>query len=242
MVLTEFKDTSMKLTLILTLMFCFITTVDAAEKRAYKDIPFAALTAETQAEPVDAGDNHIAIAWWVTYEYWASIFARDQSMDEAIRAEVLQALEGYGLIGVVQADISMFGAFNFYDKQQVADHMYFKYTNERNESQVIPTSNNISNDLKLMLEQIKPSLEAALGNMGTHFYIFVVDDKNPDGSRLLDPYKTGQLEIGLQKKSGQKMVVQFNSPLNSLFVPKICPNGKPAHISWNYCPWSGKKL
>jgi hypothetical protein len=37
-------------------------------------------------------------------------------------------------------------------------------------------------------------------------------------------------------------MAELELPLDSLFVPRLCPNGKPAHVSWDYCPWSGKKL
>jgi hypothetical protein len=36
--------------------------------------------------------------------------------------------------------------------------------------------------------------------------------------------------------------VVLETPLNSLFVPRTCPNGKPAHVSWKFCPWGGERL
>ena len=232
----------MKYILLLVLLTCFFPEVEAAEKRAYQDIPISAIMTETQGEPVNAGDSHIAIAWWVTYEYWASIFARDPNMTQQAKDEVLNTLRGYSFVGVVQADISMFGAFDFYNEQHAIDNLSLTYKNDQNKTQSVTINQQPNNDISLMVAQIKPTLEAALGNMGSHFHIFVIDDQDAQEKRLLDPYKKGEFTVSMKKRSGDAMSVIFETPLDSLFVPRTCPNGKPAHVSWDYCPWSGKKL
>jgi hypothetical protein len=232
----------MKYLITVALFFSALTAAQAVDKRAYQDIPISAIMSETQGEPLNAGDSHIALAWWITYEYWASIFARDPNMTQQAKDEVLKAIKGYSFIGVVQADISMFGAFDFYNEQQVIDHLNLHYKDDQNQTLPVTINKQPNNDIALMVAQIKPIVEAALGNMGSHFHIFVINDQDKQGSRLLNPYENGEFSVHMKKKSGDAMTVKFETPLDSLFVPRICPNGKAAHVSWVYCPWSGEKL
>ena len=59
---------------------------------------------------------------------------------------------------------------------------------------------------------------------------------------MVDPYLQGLISVQIAKRNGDLMTADIEMPLNSLFVPRKCPNGKDAHISWKYCPWSGKLL
>jgi hypothetical protein len=36
--------------------------------------------------------------------------------------------------------------------------------------------------------------------------------------------------------------MKIEMPIDALFVQRMCPNGKPAHVSWVVCPWDGGKL
>ena len=63
-----------------------------------------------------------------------------------------------------------------------------------------------------------------------------------DGKRILDPYQPGGLQVDLKRKNNQPLQAKIEFPLNSLYVPRRCPNGKPAHVSWKFCPWTGAKL
>ncbi|MBW4643856.1 MAG: hypothetical protein KME23_12850 [Goleter apudmare HA4340-LM2] len=60
--------------------------------------------------------------------------------------------------------------------------------------------------------------------------------------KIGSPYKSGKLNISFNGKGNQQIGSVVNLPLNSLFIPRLCPNGKPAHVSWKYCPWDGTPL
>ena len=81
-----------------------------------------------------------------------------------------------------------------------------------------------------------------MGNLGKNMHFYVLNDKSKSFPRLLDPYRKGQINIQLSRKDDVLMTASIEMPLNSLFVPRKCPNGKDAHISWKYCPWTGKRL
>ena len=100
----------------------------------------------------------------------------------------------------------------------------------------------INPDLQVVLSVFKPILGSALGNMGNSMHFFVLNDLRDTSERLVDPYSKGNLSFHVVKRSGDQLEANIELPLNSLFVPRKCPNGKDAHISWYYCPWTGEKL
>jgi hypothetical protein len=81
-----------------------------------------------------------------------------------------------------------------------------------------------------------------MGRLGENLNFFVYEDQNKDG-RVISPYSPGALKVTLAHKDGAALdPFVFELPLDSLYVPRHCPNGKPAHVSWVVCPWDGTKL
>jgi len=228
--------------LITIILSIFISTCYAVDRKEFSSINLKDILKDTQAQPDNAGDKHLSLVWWVPYEYWASVFSRDPNISEDIKKEILGTLEDYTIIAIVQSDISAFGAFSFYPKDFISKNLKVTYTNANKKISKITPSLTYSDDLKLILSEVTPVLKAAMGNMGANFNFYIFNDIGDKGKRILDPYKNGRLEVSLKKQSGEDIHVSFQTPLNSLFHSRICPNGMPAHISWKYCPWSGKKL
>ena len=212
----------------------------ALERKELASVSMNEITSDTQAQ-AESGDDHLAVVWWVPAEYWESIFSRDANISPALREEMINVLNKYAVIGVVQADISSFGAFSFYSKERVLESLGVNYSSNGSVATLLPEEN-VSKDMLLLMEQMAPILKAALGEMGANFHFYIYSDRKPDGGRVLDPYKKGTLEVQLKNGDGQDLRVAFRAPLNALFVPRLCPNGEKAHVSWNFCPWSGKKL
>lgn len=229
-------------TFLILLVGILALNCEAVERRSYANVPINEFTEETQTQPENAGDNHLTLVWWVPYEYWASVLSRDPSMNKLALQQTLDVLRNYMLIAIVQADVSPFGTFDFYSNEEVAKNLSTSYTQSSNDSIEIAPTSSISGDMQLLLSQMTPILKAAMGNLGSNFHFFVYNDRRGDDTRVIDPYNSGLLSVQLKKSGGEFMEVSFPTPLNSLHVPRICPNGKPAHISWSYCPWSGKKL
>jgi hypothetical protein len=226
----------------LSLLAAFaIAPAGAIEKLPIKDIPSAALTTDTQIQ-FDSGDTHIGLVWWIPYEFWQSVFARDEQTPAHLKKDILDTLNGYSILGVVQADISAEGAFSFYSKADISKTLKVAHRNAAGASKGLKALPKIDQELQLMLASITPILTAAMGNLGQNFHFYIYTDKIPDGGRLLDPYKVGALKFDLATKAGKKLSGQLDLPLNALFKPRLCPNGKPAHVSWKFCPWTSKEL
>ena len=216
--------------------------VNAAERKSLKDVVTDQITKDTQSTARGAGDNHLALAWWVPLEFWAAVLARDPSTSETDKRLMLDAMSEIFLIAIVQADVSNLGAFTYYSKQDIEETMRISFTDAANNKRRLLPLQQINADLKIVLSVFKPILEAAMGNLGSNLHFYVFSDKIGDTGRLIDPYRQGLIDVRLERKDGAMMTASIETPLNSMFIPRKCPNGKDAHISWKYCPWSGVRL
>ena len=214
----------------------------AAEKKPLKDIDTEAFTSDTQVTPKGAGDKHIALAWWIPNEFWESLLSRDATTSASEKKAMLDAMSGVSLLAVVQADISAVGAFQYYSKEEIEQSMTLSYTGADGQKQRLPPLQTIAPDLEVVLGVFKPILGAAMGNLGNNLHFYVLSDRSKSSPRLLDPYRNGQIDIQLARRDKVLMDARVELPINALFVPRKCPNGKNAHSSWKYCPWTGEQL
>lgn len=214
----------------------------ASEIKPLEHVDVDALTGDTQTVAKGAGDHHVAIAWWMPRELWGSILARDMSASETNKQAVLDAMAGISVLAVVQADLSSLGAFNFYTREEVEERMALSFTDSEGTTQKLQILQKPNPDLEIFLGLMRPVLGAAMGNLGQNMHFYVLDERSSASPRLLDPYQVGRLDVRLTRKDGRVMDAQVEMPINALFVPRTCPNGKEAHISWSFCPWDGTRL
>jgi len=218
----------------------------AAEKKTFKDVDLTAFIKDTQialqAGVDEGGTNHIAIAWWVPIEYWEVVLSKDASVTPQDKQNLLDALQGTSLLAVVQADVTARGAFQFYSKEEVEKTMELKIPDDTGKLQKVKPIDAVSPELKTMLTVVKPILGNAMGNLGTNMHFYVLNDVRDDSDRVLSPYTSSQIDIKLLRRDGKVREASIPTPINSLFVPRKCPNGRDAHITWKYCPWTGQPL
>ena len=218
------------------------------ERMRLEDVRLEPFAQGTQVAPGGGPQSHMALTWWIPYEYWAVAFLADKSMSPAVREQALSILRGFSLIAVVQADIDDRGMFGFYDQAQVASAMRVTFTSGAGTRELVPKAE-VGPELMQLLGFLKPVLASAMGNLGANMHFFVFDDvdagpgaERAATGRLLDPYAVSTLKVALRTKAGVELLGSVETPVDALFVPRRCANGKPAHVSWNYCPWDGKPL
>lgn len=220
----------------------FATGAFAADRKALADVDSDAFTTDTQVSFKGSGDDHISLAWWIPNEFWESLFARDTSTSDAEKKSMLDALSDVSLLAIVQADVTDLGAFNFYSKDEVEGTMKLSYLDADGKKHKMKTMKKINSDLTVVLAIFKPILGAAMGNLGNNMHFYVLSDKSRSFDRLLNPYRKGKISIQLKRRDKKKLNADIGLPLNSLYIPRECSNGKEAHVSWTHCPWGGERL
>lgn len=220
-------------------MISLASFAHAIDRKEITDIDLNVLTVEGQV--MTGGASDLALVWWIPAEFW-EVSMRQESMvpDEQVN-QVMGVLKNYSVLAVVQANVSPFGSFQFFEKEQIMKGMNVEFVRPDGSVEAISHTEPSDPDLRIMLDQMRPILAQAMGSLGQNFYFFPLPDVDDDGERLLSPYDKGMIRVKLLNADAVH-TAELELPLDSLFVPRLCPNGKPAHVSWNYCPWSGKKL
>lgn len=175
-------------------------------------------------------------------EYWYVALTNTASISQSRRDATCDLLNGLLVIGVLVMEVTPLGGLDFYTKDELLKGMVINYVDSAaNEHQLDPIAE-IDPDVQLILDNVRLVMASSMGRGGASVEMVVVADTNSDGTRLVDPYVSGKLVVGLMSRKGAPVYLEVEMPFNSLFVPRLCPNGKPAHVSWRYCPWTGEPL
>jgi hypothetical protein len=217
------------------------TTVDAIEQRSAQQIPIEELFNETYR--FDIASDSLGIAWWISWDYWKTAFLQDKQISPTEIQSFESELRPVFMLAVVQANVSSEGNFDFFSEEKIQRGLKVTYINRDGKAITLKPIEKISPNLSLLQQSLRPMLSKAMGKFGQNVWLFVYSDVDSSGKRIVSPYEPGELRLSLADKNGVKRSqLVFEFPLNSLFVPRLCPNGKPAHISWKYCPWDGTNL
>ncbi|HUU23277.1 MAG TPA: zinc ribbon domain-containing protein [Phycisphaerae bacterium] len=228
--------------LILGLVVVLSTASLSAQKRPHNEVSQSRLIKETQVQP--GGHDCVDVVWWVPLEYWQVAFSQNKEMTREQREEFMDALRPYFLLGVVRAEVSPMGQFRFAGEEEVLQGLVATHVDARGKKHILKRPREINVQTQSVLGAIRPVLAAAMGPMGKSFHLYVYEDQDEKGRRMVSPYQKGKLVVELQKLGKlPASKAEFETPLDCLFVPRKCSQcKKEAHVSWNYCPWCGRKL
>lgn len=214
----------------------------AAEKKPILEVEQDAMLVDTQPEVLGVPADHFTVYWWIPHEFWQVSFAHDEALTDAAREQLLESMDNVSVLAVVQADIGLLGNFDFYPKEEIKRNVALSFTGADGQAQRLPLLEVVDPELQLFLDGMKPILSASMGPMGENFHFFVLSDDTETGERTLNPYEEGKITIELLTRDEERMKSELYLPLNSLFVPRKCPNGRDAHVTWKFCPWTGQPL
>lgn len=211
--------------------------VSAARLKDPSQVESAQLTRDLQ-KMVNAS-RQLSLVWWIPQEFWQVSLAKDKTLNEAGRDQMLNVMASVDVVAVVQTDVSAMGSFDFYPRAEVEAGLQLTHVAPDGRRTRLKTIEP-KGDVQLLLAQLKPVLQGAMGNLGANMHFFTYP--RGKGARVLDPTVKGQLEFAMKVRSGSTQQVQIETPINALFEPRLCPDGREAHVSWNFCPWDGSRL
>jgi hypothetical protein len=210
----------------------------AAEKKALGDVDSSVLIRELQQMSNDQG---IVVAWWMPSEFWEVALASEKQLTPAQMEEVMKVLRQYTFIAVVDGEVGG-AAIDFKDRAAVAKSMSVEVLNGAGKSRKVDPVDPVPDDVQPLLTVLVPAMGAAMGNLGRNLHFFVFKDQEKD-ARIFSPFEPGSVVVKLSGRERRPDIsLAIDRPVDSLLVPRLCANGKPAHVSWTYCPWDGKKL
>jgi len=221
------------------LAVCLLASnLGAAEKKALADVDSSVLIRELQQMSNDEG---IVVAWWMPTEFWEVALSNEKSLTPAQMEDVMKVLRQYTFIAVVDGEVGG-AAIDFKDRAAVAKAMSVEVLNGAGKSRKVAPVDPVPDDVQPLLTVLVPAMGAAMGNLGRNLHFFVFQDQEKD-ARIFSPFDPGAIVVKLSGRERRPdITLSIERPVDSLLVPRLCANGKPAHVSWTYCPWDGKKL
>ncbi len=227
---------------ILTTLFAaaLLTEAVAVERKAINQINPDELVAETQQDVAQSREQ-IAFVWYLPLEYWQATLNRNLDLTPEEKERILRTVTGLTVIAVVRGECPQSGPVRYYSRRELQKTVRFFRVDANGERYPLQPYLSVTAPVRMLIGSITPVLGGTIGSLGENLHFFVFNDQTGNRERLLDPAQPGGLIVELAGKEN-KLQAEFEFPLNSLYVPRKCPNGKPAHISWRYCPWTGKKL
>ncbi len=179
--------------------------------------------------------------WWIPSEFWMAAFAK---ANPALAEQARSILQPYSMLAVVQADMSPTGGMAFYDKASIRERLEASFHTKAGEKASLPEATNPDMAMESLLMVLSPIVANAMGKMGQNMHFFILDMTGAaTGARIASPYDSGTVSVTLAAtKTIPRREFEFALPLNVLYKPRICPNGKKADVSWRYCPWDGSPL
>jgi hypothetical protein len=163
------RDTMKKLLFLAMIVLAATTYSIAAEKKSIKNIDLDALAGDTQVVLKGTGDEHLALAWWMPNEFWQLTFARDTTTSETDKEAMLNLLSRVSLLVIVQADITSFGAFKFYSKEEIGKKMFVSFTNARGKTPRLRAMKTINPNLELVIDVMKNPAASSGVSQGIDF-------------------------------------------------------------------------
>lgn len=206
----------------------------AAERKPIAEVSVDALIRETQSTV--STPRRLDLAWFVPVEFWQAATS-GRSADPVERETLIAAINSYFMIITVQADITPLGSFDFFEMKPQSLYLADPSTTAKLE----PLSE-LPPQMAAVIGVLKPIMSQSLGPMGQNLNYYVYADQD-DGARRVSPYEKGAIEVAMIGRDGEaRSQHRIELPLDALHVPRLCANGKPAHISWVHCPCDGEKL
>lgn len=197
-------------------------------------VDLQALTTETQR--VSQEVNTIRLVWWIPIDYWQVFADQNPSMTPDQTEELLQILNPYLLVVVVDGKTGPFGNVTYMSESDIRTNLQLLDSQDIS-YRSLPTEQ-IDANTQSFLSIIKPIFANLLGPLGQNMHFFLFPSKDNNGQLIANAKEEGGFSITLAEE-----VFKWRLPLGSLLPPKTCPVcGEQMSGAWKYCPWDGTKL
>jgi hypothetical protein len=181
-------------------------------------------------------ENHMTMVFWIPIEYWQAVADQNPSMTPDQTEQLLQLLEPYILIGMIDAQKGAFGSMTFTSENDIRANLRLIDSQGVSYQSLPPTA--IDPATQNLLAILKPMLANQFGSFGQNFHFFLFLSKDDKGQMIASTKKEGNFSLKLADN-----VFKWRLPLGSLLPPKTCPKcGEQMSGAWKYCPWDGARL
>ena len=214
------------------LMIVGLMVLTASKPKDLKNVVLNDLIAETQYQFSESSDKTMKIVWWLPVEFWATIYAQDELVDESTANMITSALDNYTMVIVIDGILTDFGDLKSIDSEIIRKNI--SITDDKGKVFKPLKDKDIDYDAKMVLNILKPVFSNLLGKMGESMEVLMLSNED---KAILNPYAS---EGGINYDEEN---IDLGLPLASLLKDKEClVDGAMMNGKWEYCPFHGKKL
>ncbi len=229
-----FKTLSMKNTLyLLVLMISFSSF--AQQKLALKDVDQNKLLKDIVYTHTNNED--ITLIYWFPITYWEVLSAKEpKTFTPEVVSQLKQMLGNKSIFIAISGKVS-----NTTHSFQTKGETYLRNNisvSFGGKSYKPIAESQLSSELTMLSDYIKPMFAQMLGDMGAGMSLFYFEITDNSGENALNPYNSTDFTAGLASVKNT-----FHLPLPSLFTDSKCANdGELFPANYEFCPYHGSKL
>ena len=191
------------------------------------------LIQETQR--VQQENGVLRLVWWIPTEFWEISLAEDSSITQEQKEAVLQALDDFLMVAVVDGKFSALGTLTGAPKSEIIK----KVTVDVGGRTLKPIAEgDFSGDARIFFDTMKPMLASMMGQLGEGMEFIAFEGRDAEKQRYADPKGTGSIKVRIDADE-----YTFRLPLGSLMPPMYDPStGEEFPGNYKYSPFTGKSL
>lgn len=180
--------------------------------------------------------KNLKLVWWIPTEFWKAVIDEQKGSTAEQKDYVINLFDDYTIF--VAGDFSLGSNDNGLDFTVNDPGKSLIYYENGKKTPLLKESEVDDKVLTLMNDYMKPMFEQMLGKMGSGVDIFIYNNKNSAGKRILDPYKTGSFTVEMGPD-----LFEWKLPMVSLMKEKVCKNDFAKFPgNYIYCPFHGTEL
>lgn len=179
--------------------------------------------------------NRVSLVKWFPLEYWEVNLRNNPSITPSQIDSILQVLNPYTIIAVLDGKIGPFGGINFSTKEELQATIKI-YSSGTYRSPYLLEE--LSPDLRSLVATLGAYFADVIGTAGENLHLFIFPAVDTTGTRLVNPSKPGSFSVFLDEEE-----FRWRLPLGSLSPAKYCSAcGEKLSGSYLYCPYDSTKL
>lgn len=209
-------------------VFLFVVTASqiSAQEQTVNLVDFIRDTQQWNKE-----DTNMKMVWWVPSIYWEIASKGNPHVTADQINQIVASLSNYTIISALDGEIGPLGmVYN--------EEVNIKLIDDDGNEYLPYSEDEMSYELKTIMDVLKPTLANAIGQMGEHMNFYVFPYKKENSHPISDPESEGMFKVEFNGD-----IFTWKLPLGTLVKQKICPtDNEKLSGNWNYCPWHGTEL
>ncbi len=178
----------------------------------------------------------LKLVWWIPTEFWQAVMDEQKASTAEQKEYVVNLFDDYTIL--VAGDYSLEADDSGLDFTVNDVRKSLTFFENGKKISLLKESDVDDKVLTLMNEMMKPVFEQMLGKMGSGVDIFIYNNKDSAGKRIIDPYKQGNFSVQMGKD-----LFEWKLPMVSLMKEKVCKTDSAKFPgNYFYCPFHGTEL